>query len=631
MPPPSPHSSSAMPRIPSSVKLPPSNSNSLTSSFNSFGSIASLFGLRRTTGRDNNNGSNNIDDNDGTSDVIIHDDYDDKQQQQQAVVHHHKRAERRESTVSAISMPEGLTDEDWLEGDDGDEKEDGYWNDTSGTITTAEANDKIKIRQEQEQQEQVIAHQDEVKVEHPETNSNRGGSEISNCHVQTIIDLKMQLAMESSAKDELYMKLKHSRVEKHELEQELCIVLEERNKLVGGGMNKRQHNDSFCDNKSLATNLTSSTTKSSSVNSSFTSSLNSSCRSRSNSIRYSRSFLNLNEEAATSPPQQHQQPALSNQDILTLLSENTFLLTENTNLTAENARLNKEMAHLRSSFRTYMERSGGGMIDAAAGKLLFGKQKRSNGNGRSGVRRGSSSNSNSGGNDAAAPSSEAPTSGVVKPQSIIKKSSSFTTPRPLSAVSTSRSSTTVAIADGIAGVVNGHIIRAHSTDVDQQAQQEQQPHIYQPRRKHNHHHQARRNPSMLPSRVMNSSTTSSSMSSSSSSSCTASSGSGSGGGGAPRSCMKRNVSLSNNSSSSKSSSSTSSSHQDCYDASGGANEEWGVIGGASTAGCVGGTGGTTLLHSRDTGVNLLRRLSCSSSSLHPHLEEVLCESTDSSQ
>ena len=62
MPPLSPHSSLAMPHIPSSIKLPPFNSNSLTLSFNSrFGSIANLFGLRRTTSHDNNNGSNNID------------------------------------------------------------------------------------------------------------------------------------------------------------------------------------------------------------------------------------------------------------------------------------------------------------------------------------------------------------------------------------------------------------------------------------------------------------------------------------------------------------------------------------------------------------------------------------------
>ena len=439
-------SSAEMPRIPSSIKFSPASN--VTSSINSF-NMANLFGLRRRSdddGNDDNNDSNSNDINDDKP------------------VNHGKRHERRESCVSAISMPDCLTDEDWLVDED-DEDEDGHWNDTTGNGGAKDFEGRSEIRQEglRRDRQEHEAHQEAKFSSNFNHNqeSNPTAANNHSCHVQTIIDLKMQLAMESSAKDELHMKLKLCSDEKQELEQELYTVLAERNKLILA--NKTVD---FCDSKSLATTMTSSmNTKSSSVNSSFISSLNSSCRSKSSSANLSSitsglnsscrssisllnasttsgSFLNSTKVGATA--NSNATPSLSKQDILTLLSENTFLLTENTNLTAENTRLQQEMIHLRSSFLTFMEQSGGGKVDAEAGKLLFAKQKQSRSakpkKGRSGVRRGN-----------------APSSSNMKPQSIIKSTSSFTTPSS----ETSRSTVSMSLSSSAPSTDDSPAVEVH--------------------------------------------------------------------------------------------------------------------------------------------------------------------------
>ena len=473
----------------------------------------------------------------------------------------HFQAKHRESCVSAISMPDGLTDEDWLDDEDEDEDEDGYWNDTTGTTNAGEIPPEGP-RCDRQKHEAHQAAKDassikgfnknftvsKVKVTNDLTNPAAASTADNHSYyIQTIIDLKMKLAIESSAKDELHMMIKHSTTEKRELEQELCTVLEERNKFAARAKD--------CNNKSVFTEVTSSmTTKSSSIQSSFTSSLNSSCRSSMSLL--SSSIISAATSGGAGPTTTPGASTLSLQEILDLISENTFLLTENTALSAENTRLQQEMNHLRSSFRVYMEKSGGGTIDAEAGKLLFGKQRRNSlsgpssssasnlSRGRSGVRRGVS-----GGDHQQKPHQAATTNTPPSIKTSIKN--------------------LVAVAgDGIV-TNNGPVIRDNHT--------------------------------MLPPRE-------DSMSSSSSSSRSVK----------QRSCIKRTI---------HPSSSRSYCASGGYDASsmsttGRANEEWGVIKQGSEMGAGAGAGGNNAL---DTGVYLLRRLSCSSSSLHSHQE--VCENT----
>ena len=379
----SPSPSEMVPRIPSSVEITSSSflGNKATagndsSPLNGFNGVANLF--RRSK---NNCGA--------------------------------KHANLRASCVSVISMPEGLVGEEWLEKD---EDEDDHPDDNSNS-GGGDFNGNSEIRPGDQEAKDTASTENSTNSEITLLINNPATANMADNHsyyIQTIIDLKMKVAMESSAKDELYMKLKHSTIEKQGLEKELCTVLEERNKLVA--------RTEKCDTKSLATDVA---TSSSSIHSSFTCSLNSSFRSSmsllNSSIHHS-SFVGTTSTSATlgavAGGDGPASATLSNQEIQDLLSENTFLMTENTSLTAENTRLQQEMNHLRSSFQIYMERNGGGMIDAEAGKLLFGKQRRSSASslrsGSSNKRGGSSSVRRGGSNDQQKPPHQAATPPRIK-------------------------------------------------------------------------------------------------------------------------------------------------------------------------------------------------------------------------
>ena len=260
----------------------------------------------------------------------------------------------------------------------------------------------------------------------PTTNTPRN----NDCYIQTIIDLKMQAATESSTKDELHMKLKQCIMEKQELEQKLnARVAAETPKPKENRNHARNASWNFGDNRRVSLNipntLFSSFTASSSTKDATTApsspepalltkegilppllsdkeelrqklnervatktpkpkakrnvSWNFGDNRRSSlNKQLSSSFTNYlsstNDE--TTAPSSPESALLTIDGILLLLSVNTTLLTETTHLSAENNRLEQENNLLRTSFCAYMERSGGGKIDSNAAKLLFGKQKK---------------------------------------------------------------------------------------------------------------------------------------------------------------------------------------------------------------------------------------------------------------
>jgi len=173
-----------------------------------------------------------------------------------------KRRVSISSCVSAVSLPEELRD--GYDGRFGEEFEDnGGWEDDyhqekeeEGTYALDEDYEDYEIYDRNNEHEQdnwiprtlkvgqivptsqiargrqVIINGDVRTLHDQDIKSLRGSANKTNQEaIQTIIDLKMQLAHESSSKDELTMKLKQIANEKSEIERKLAEMLKEKEKL----------------------------------------------------------------------------------------------------------------------------------------------------------------------------------------------------------------------------------------------------------------------------------------------------------------------------------------------------------------------------------------------------------------